>query len=201
LNPRKASVLVILALLITVGFFAGLLELPAPPVLVSSSSPIQITHGVATRTDIAVSPNGRFIAYSSNQSGAFSIWFSTISGAELTRITAMSGDQVLPQWDPLGNTISFIWKHGSFSDLCLVGTNSSSHVCITSDKHVQDYAWSANGLIIAYDDKIEGNIHLYHVATGLDTLFVFNGTAMDPTFGINTGVLYFSASTGNGFNI
>ena len=55
--------------------------------------------------------------------------------------------------------------------------------------------------IIAYDDTTEGDIHLYHMLTGLDSVFKFNGTTMDPTFGVNPDVLYFSANTGLGFYI
>ena len=196
---RKTASLIVLPLLITVGFTLGIFGLSPPPVVQDSSSVIQITHGVANRIDIIPSPNGRYIVYSSNQSGAFSIWLSTITGTQLTRVTEMSGEQILPQWSPLGDTISFVWRHDSYWDLCLarLNFNSWSQRCITVDKHVQDYAWNANGQILAFDDMVERDIHLYYLASGISTLFEFNGSAMDPAFGVKPNVLYFSVSTGH----
>ncbi len=192
---------IVLAVLMTAGAFMATLQLTPVSAPATTSAGVQLTHGTAAHVDPAFSPDGKQIAFASNQSGSFDIWLVTTEGRQLTRLTSFQGDEVLPEWSPDGRSISFIWMHGPSSDLCIAQTVGAGAECITHGRHVQSYAWSPVGNVIAYDDASEGDIHLYHFLGGVESLFPFNGTVKNPAFGAGSDELYFAANTGKGFNI
>ena len=53
------------------------------------------------------SPDGRFIAYSSNQSGNFDIWVQALGGGRASRVTTDPSNDWQPDWSPDGNSIAF----------------------------------------------------------------------------------------------
>ena len=53
------------------------------------------------------SPDGRFIAYSSNRGGKFDIWVQQISGGDALRITNQPGQNWQPDWSPDGKYIAY----------------------------------------------------------------------------------------------
>jgi hypothetical protein len=53
------------------------------------------------------SPDGKFIAYSSNQSGNFDIWVQPLGGGRAVQVTSNSANDWQPAWSPDGNNIAF----------------------------------------------------------------------------------------------
>jgi serine/threonine protein kinase/WD40 repeat protein len=53
------------------------------------------------------SPDGRFIAYSSNQSGNFDIWVQPLGGGRAVQVTTDSASDWQPAWSPDGNSLVF----------------------------------------------------------------------------------------------
>jgi len=53
------------------------------------------------------SPDGKFIAYSSNQSGNFDIWVQPLGGGRAVRVTSDAANDWQPAWSPDGNSIAF----------------------------------------------------------------------------------------------
>ena len=53
------------------------------------------------------SPDGKFIAYSSNQSGNFGIWVQPLGGGRAVRVTSDAANDWQPAWSPDGNSIAF----------------------------------------------------------------------------------------------
>src|SRR4029453_8885602 len=53
------------------------------------------------------SPDGRFIAYSSNRSGNFDIWVQSVGGGDAVQITKSPAHDWQPDWSPDGSQIVF----------------------------------------------------------------------------------------------
>jgi Tol biopolymer transport system component/DNA-binding winged helix-turn-helix (wHTH) protein len=53
------------------------------------------------------SPDGRFIAYSSNRGGKFDIWVQQVSGGDPVRITKGPGHNWQPDWSPDGKYVAY----------------------------------------------------------------------------------------------
>jgi eukaryotic-like serine/threonine-protein kinase len=53
------------------------------------------------------SPDGRFIAYSSDQSGNFDIWIQPMAGGRALQVTTDTASDWQPAWSPDGNTLAF----------------------------------------------------------------------------------------------
>ncbi len=53
------------------------------------------------------SPDGRFIAYSSDRGGKFDIWVQQVSGGNPVRVTTSAGHNWQPNWSPDGKSIAY----------------------------------------------------------------------------------------------
>ena len=58
------------------------------------------------------SPDGRFIAYSSDRGGKFDIWVQQVSGGDPVQITKGPGHNWQPDWSPDGNYIAYRSENG-----------------------------------------------------------------------------------------
>jgi serine/threonine protein kinase len=64
------------------------------------------------------SPDGRFIAYSSDRRGKFDIWVQQVSGGDPVQITKRPGHNWQPDWSPDGKYIAYRSEEGGSSLLC-----------------------------------------------------------------------------------
>jgi eukaryotic-like serine/threonine-protein kinase len=67
----------------------------------------RLTFEPGLQTDPTFSPDGRFIAYSSDKSGNFDIWVQPLAGGSAIQITHSSAQDTEPAWSPDGNSIVF----------------------------------------------------------------------------------------------
>ena len=84
------------------------------PVLTSStqSSLTRITFDDGLQIGATWSPDGRFIAYSSDRGGKFDIWVQQISGGDPIQITKGPGHHWQPDWSPDGKYIAYRSEEG-----------------------------------------------------------------------------------------
>jgi DNA-binding winged helix-turn-helix (wHTH) protein len=58
------------------------------------------------------SPDGRFIAYSSDRGGKFDIWVQQVSGGDPVQVTKRPGNNLQPDWSPDGKYIAYRSEEG-----------------------------------------------------------------------------------------
>jgi dipeptidyl aminopeptidase/acylaminoacyl peptidase len=72
----------------------------------------RLTFDDGLQTGATWSPDGRFIAYSSNRGGKFDIWLQQVSGGDPVQVTKGRGDNWQPDWSPDGKYIAYRSEDG-----------------------------------------------------------------------------------------
>ena len=67
----------------------------------------QLTFEVGLQAEPTFSPDGRFLAYSSDRSGNFDIWVQPVGGGDAVQVTKDPAHDWQPDWSPDGNLIAF----------------------------------------------------------------------------------------------
>jgi Tol biopolymer transport system component/DNA-binding winged helix-turn-helix (wHTH) protein len=115
LGKRQAVILiaaVTCALLAAAGWFTYKKWHASP-----SAQPVQraltrLTSDDGLQTGATWSPDGRFIAYSSDRGGKYDIWIQQISGGDPIQITKGPGQNWMPDWSPDGKNIAYRSEEG-----------------------------------------------------------------------------------------
>jgi Tol biopolymer transport system component len=92
--------------LAAVAYFVWLKPAPAAPAATQSTL-TRVTFDDGLQALPAWSPDGRFIAYSSNKAGNFDIWVQPVSGGRAVQVTSDPANDWQPAWSPDGNTLAF----------------------------------------------------------------------------------------------
>ena len=66
-----------------------------------------MTFDPGLQTDPAFSPDGRFLAYSSDRGGNFDIYVQQLAGGDPVRVTKSPAEDTQPSWSPDGTTLAF----------------------------------------------------------------------------------------------
>ncbi len=125
---------------------------------------IDLTHTPgAHEREAAWSPDGRRVAYVSDQSGEEAIWSRSVDGSDARQLTSANfGRLYAPRWSPDGARIAFV---DSESRLHIVAASGGPAPVIADDPGIslRDYAWSPGGHYLAYTltDKDTQQYRLY----------------------------------------
>jgi Tol biopolymer transport system component/predicted Ser/Thr protein kinase len=84
-----------------------------PPVLRSRP----LTSGPGLEEQPAISPDGRLVAYTSNESGNDDIWLADLRTGECRRLTSDQGDERDPAWFPDGSAVAYTLKRAEDSSI------------------------------------------------------------------------------------
>ncbi|HVO31025.1 MAG TPA: hypothetical protein VMV18_09825, partial [bacterium] len=107
-------------------------------------------------TELALSPDGRTLAFVSDESGAHEVWLATLEGASLSRpaqATRLNERVSGLVWSPDSSTLLFASDHGGDEreDLWLLRRDTAEPVRLTDTKSSeQDVHFSPDGASIAY---------------------------------------------------
>ena len=108
---RRTSILfVVLVLLAAVGFF--IYRRLQSPASLAQRTLTRLTFDDGLQIGATWSPDGRFIAYSSNRGGKFDIWVQQVSGGDPVQITKGPGHNWQPDWSPDGKYIAYRSEDG-----------------------------------------------------------------------------------------
>ena len=108
---RRTSILfVVLVLLAAVAFF--IFRRSKSPASLAQRTLTRLTFDDGLQIGATWSPDGRFIAYSSNRGGKFDIWVQQVSGGDPVQITKGPGHNWQPDWSPDGKFIAYRSENG-----------------------------------------------------------------------------------------
>lgn len=111
----------------------------------------QITNNTATDWNPAWSPDGQWIAFSSNRDGHFDIYMMRPDGSDVRRLTTGDADAFSPRWSPDGTQIAFHVQEGNSSDLYIVSAAGGAPRQITSGAGLDLWPdWSPDGTKLVY---------------------------------------------------
>ncbi len=129
----------------------------------------------AHEREAAWGPQGKRIAYVSDQSGEEAIWVRDADGANARQLTQdRLGRLYAPRWSPDGSRIAF---SDSSNNLRVVAAGGGPAPVIAHDHGIQrrDYAWSPGGHYLAYTltdpDTLRPRLYLHDFASakGIET--------------------------------
>ncbi|MEA3494010.1 MAG: Ig-like domain-containing protein [Candidatus Margulisiibacteriota bacterium] len=154
------------------------------------TNPAQITADENTAKDDypSFSPDGKKIAFASDQSGNFDVWSVNLDGSSKAQITSSSETETMPAWAP--DALKIVYARDN--DIYLRELSGGSEVNIGSGENP---AWSRDGTEVVYNTT-DGKIYAKKVYTGaltgvitqpilnqtLTGLAEIRGTALDTNF-------------------
>jgi tricorn protease len=162
------------------------------------------TPGVMERTP-AWSPDGKTIAYFSDESGEYALHIKPQNGAGETKKIALAGKSAFyfdPKWSPDGKAIAFT---DNMDNLWMVETASGKATKVDTDLIYdlnREFNWSGDSKRIAFEKFLPNRlraISIYSVDSG-NSVQITDGMsdARRPVFDRDGQYLYFTASTNYG---
>ncbi len=90
--------------------FASTAHSPWPDIYlkrIDSQAVTQLTSDPASDIQPAISPDGRYVAFASNRTGAYEIYVMTLDGRSIRQVTYGGGDNVHPSWSADGDRLIY----------------------------------------------------------------------------------------------
>jgi len=132
------------------------------------SAPIKLYSSTRVDQSAQFSPDGKKIAFSSNQTGSFEIWTSDSHGSNAQRLTSLVGYCTDPQWSPDGEWISFSSLKTRW-EVYVIRPNGGKPKCLISSPANDGGArWSRDGNWIYFqsDRDHSGELQVWKMPAG-----------------------------------
>jgi Tol biopolymer transport system component/DNA-binding winged helix-turn-helix (wHTH) protein len=100
------------ACLLLIAALALINKLKRPPVLVKQRTLTRLTFDDGLQFAPTWSPDGHYIAYSSDRGGKLDIWVQQVSGGDAVQVTKGPGHNWQPDWSPDGKYIAYRSERG-----------------------------------------------------------------------------------------
>ena len=133
-----------------------------------SESSTQFVSSPTEEGDPDWSPDGRWIAYSSDQSGNNDIWIQPVDAGEAIQITDDPASDRVPRWSPDGTKLLFVSNRSGAVHLWTISSSGGKQTLtqITGDAGVvlsedTKAAWSPDGNMIVFESDGDGNKDLW----------------------------------------
>ena len=154
-----------------------------PPV--SENVSVRVLASGGWCVDPVFSPDGKFVAYSSNASGGFDIWLVDVGGRGGVRVTWLEGDERGPQFSPDGRWIAFIHEYYGVEDLFVFDRVGLNVVRLSEDGAPKNrFEWSPRGGLLVYDVLQDGRwgVWVTDVSSGFRWRVGGKGECYDPSW-------------------
>jgi TolB protein len=164
----------------------------------------RLTTTTANETQPALSPDGRYIAYLSDESGVPKLWMSAADGTNPQPLTAGFGFagsvEASPSWAPPGDRLVFVSTAGGTAGLYIVDAAGGTPTPLVADTSANvEPTWSPDGRLVAFASDRAGvtNIFTVDVVTlQIRPLTADVATAGQPTWLPDGRLVYTSWSGG-----
>lgn len=147
--------------------YANVATLPVPgagaaPVSASAAEPL--TSGHQSIEGMAVSPDGRWLAFDSDRGGHQAIYLMPRTGGEPELLTADSADDFMPSWSPDGRELAYYSFRGGHRRLFVIPAVAGAPTPVVADSGNQRFPdWSPDGRRLVYHSDRTGRFELYVV--------------------------------------
>jgi Tol biopolymer transport system component/predicted Ser/Thr protein kinase len=164
--------LAVVALAAAVAFsLAGRTRAPAAAAP-SLAGPVQLTAAVGVEDFPSWSPDGRMLAYQSDQTGNWDIWVAQVSSGQPVNRTADSpADEMYPSWSPDGQWIAFFSTREGGGYFVMPGVGGTARKVASwppADRYPVQARWSPDGtqLVWGLGQRAEPWIEILTLASG-----------------------------------
>lgn len=116
-----------------------------------------VTNFAGVQAQPSISPDGRSVAFISNQDGNFNLYVSLIGGGSLVQLTHGKNLKAHPAWSPEGTEISYarLDRHGVWSIWKIPALGGTAQRIIS---HAMDPSFSRHGRQLVYTNMADGSI-------------------------------------------
>ena len=145
--------------------YANIWSLPIPargPLSAAGAQPV--TQGHQSIEGIAISPDGRWIAFDSDRGGNQAIYRMPVSGGEPEALSADSGDHFMPSWSPDAREIAYYGFRQGRRRLFVMPVDGGPSRPVVSDSGNQRFPdWAPDGRHLVFHSDRTGQFELYVV--------------------------------------
>jgi Tol biopolymer transport system component len=145
--------------------FANIWSLPIPNAApVSASAAVPLTVGHQSIEGIAISADGRWLAFDSDRGGEQGIYRMLLTGGEPEPLSVDSGDDFMPSWSPDGREIAYYGFREGRRRLFVMPVNGESPSRVVADSNNQRFPdWAPDGKHLVFHSDRTGRFELYIV--------------------------------------
>jgi Tol biopolymer transport system component/DNA-binding SARP family transcriptional activator len=156
------------SVLVYTGFteFANIWSLPIPAhaVTFSAAGAQPLTAGHQSIEGLAISSDGRWLAFDSDRSGNQAIYRMPIEGGDPEPLSADSGDDFMPSWSPDARELAYYGFRQGRRQLFVMPVDGGPPAPVASDSGNQRFPdWSPDGRHLVFYSDRSGRFELYVV--------------------------------------
>jgi len=153
------------------------------PAAAPASAPAlrRVTFGAGLEDEPAFSPDGKFLAYTTDERGNLDVVVQPLAGGEVIRIAPTDADEAQPAWSPDGSRLAFVsardhggrltaalnvsdlefYLNSNFGDIFVVPALGGTPAKLVDDAHYP--SWSPDGKRIVFMSNRERSIDLWTI--------------------------------------